>query len=56
MWLWLPVNTFDRTPFKFRESKKHVGWKGPLEIILSAPPAQASSATASCPGKCPVGW
>lgn len=34
------------------ESQNHLGWKGPHEIILSKPPAQAVSARTGCPGPC----
>ena len=37
-----------------KESQHRLGWKGPLEIILSNRPARGGSVRASGPGLCPV--
>jgi len=37
------------------ESQNSRGWKGPLWVIQSNPPAQAGSPTAGCTGSCPGG-
>jgi len=36
-----------------RESQNAVGWKTPLEVILSNTPDQEGSARSGCPGPCP---
>ena len=37
------------------ESQDVRGWKGPLWVISSNPPAEAGSPTAGCTGPCPGG-
>lgn len=38
------------------ESQNGWGWEGPLEVILSNPPAQAGSPRAGWQGSCPEGF
>jgi len=40
---------------RITESQNSRGWKGPLWVIQSNPPAKAGSPTASCTGPCPGG-
>lgn len=46
--LFLPFLTLEIT-----ESQNSWGWKRPLEVIGSKPPAQAGTLRAACPGTCP---
>ena len=39
----------------FTESQNGRGWKGPLWVTQSNPPAEAGSPTAGCRGPCPGG-
>ena len=40
---------------RITESQNGRGWKGPLWVIYSNPPAEAGSPTAGCTGPCPGG-
>ena len=40
---------------RITESQNSRGWKGPLWVIQSNPPAKAGSPTAGCTGPCPGG-
>jgi len=45
-----------RTPtYRITESQNGRGWKGPLWVTQSNPPAQAGSPRAGCTGPCPGG-
>ena len=43
-----------RLNHRITESQNSRGWKGPLWVIQSNPPAEAGSSTAGCTGPCPL--
>ena len=44
-----------RSAERITESQRGRGWKGPLWVIYSNPPAEAGSPTVGCRGPCPGG-
>jgi len=44
---------FKAVKYHFTESQNVRGWKGPLWVIWSNPPAEEGSPTAGCTGPCP---
>ena len=44
-----------RAVVRITESQNARGWKGPLWVTQSSPPAEAGSPTAGCTGPCPGG-
>jgi len=48
-------NFFKFDKVNITESQNSRGWKGPLWVIWSKPPAEAGSPTAGCKGPCPGG-
>ena len=51
----LLAGTSWHSPPCLTESQNGRGWKGPLWVIQSNPPAEAGSPTAGCTGPCPGG-
>ena len=51
----LEINQCFLYPLPFRESQNGRGWKGPLWVTQSNPPAKAGSPTAGCTGPCQAG-
>ena len=48
-------HVFQLPQHRITESQNGRGWKGPLWVIWSNPPAEAGSPTAGCTGSCPGG-
>ena len=51
----MQLSTYSCSTHRITESQNGQGWKGPLGVTQSNPPAEAGSPTVGCRGPCPGG-